>query len=242
MRTLPAHLRVPWGIGAALVVYLLAWVGATIILILLIGFLAPFVPQAGQFLDALRANDIKATFTLVSANALIALGLVAGYLRHFRVGFDVVGWRTFNLWKASLYLLAILIGFVVASQLLLYILSILIPGFNADQAQSNDFTSSTVTNPHLALLALVIIPPIVEETVFRGFIFPAFAKKWGVIWGAIISSVLFGFAHLQPNISAYTFVLGLLLCFLYVRLKSIIPGMLFHMLNNYLAYIALAGK
>ncbi len=88
----------------------------------------------------------------------------------------------------------------------------------------------------------MILPPIIEETVFRGFIFPAFAKKWGVIWGAIASSILFGFAHLQANVGVYTFVIGLLLCFLYVRLKSIIPGIFFHMLNNYLAFVALTGK
>ena len=59
---------------------------------------------------------------------------------------------------------------------------------------------------------------------------------------AIFSGVLFGFAHLQPNVSIYTFILGLLLCAMYVRLGSIVPGIALHMLNNYFAYVALNQK
>ncbi len=94
----------------------------------------------------------------------------------------------------------------------------------------------------LSLWALVIIPPIIEEIVFRGFMFPAFAKRFGVVLGAVVSSLLFAVAHLQLNVSVYTFILGLLLCFLYVRLGSTIPGIGIHMLNNYLAYMALNQK
>ena len=240
--TLPAHLKVPWGIGAALVVYLLAWIGFTFALVILIGFASPYLPVAAQFLDALQRNDVQASFILVIVNAVVAFALVAMYLRHFKVGFDTVGWRKFSIIKAALYLLAIFVIFIIGSGLLIYLVSVLVPGFDSNQAQTNEFTTSTTSNPHLTLIALVIIPPIIEETVFRGFIFPAFAKRWGVIWGAIISSVLFGFAHLQANVGVYTFLLGMLLCFLYVKLKSIIPGILFHMLNNYLAFVALSGK
>ncbi len=240
--SLPSHLKVPWGIDAAIVTYLLAWIGFTFILIMLIGFVSPYLPAASQFLDGLQRNDVQASFILVIVNAIIAFGLVALYLKRYKVGFDAVGWRGFSLFKAALYLLAIFVVFVVGSGLLIYLVSVLVPGFDSNQAQSNEFISSTASNPRLTLIALVIIPPIIEETVFRGFIFPAFAKRWGVIWGAIISSVMFGFAHLQANVGVYTFLLGMLLCFLYVKLKSIIPGIFFHMLNNYLAFVALSGK
>jgi len=235
-------LKVPWGIGSALVVYLSAWAGSTIVLVVLLRLVAVYSAEAQTYLQALSTGDIYASFSLTIINALIALGLEAWYLKRFNLSWNAVGWRGFNLWQAALYLLGIFITFAVAVNALLWILPFIVPGFNSQQPQVNEFTSSTVSNPTLALIALVIIPPIIEETVFRGFIFPAFAQKWGTVWGAIISSLLFGFAHLQLNISVYTFVLGLLLCFLYVRLKSIFPGMFFHMLNNYLAFIAITGK
>jgi len=242
VRPLPSHLRVPWGIGSALVVYLSAWVGSTLILVALLRVAAVYLAEAQKYLQALSTGEIYASFSLTIINALIALGLEAWYLKRYHLTWKAVGWRRFNLWEAALYLLGIFVTFAVAVNALLWILPFLIPGFNSQQPQVNEFTSSTISNPTLALIALVVIPPIIEETVFRGFIFPAFAKKWGTVWGAIISSLLFGFAHLQLNISVYTFVLGLLLCFLYVRLKSIFPGMFFHMLNNYLAFLAITGK
>lgn len=242
MRPLPIHLRVPWGIGSALAVYFLAWVGSTIILVAILRLAAIYVVEAQMYLQALSSGDIYASFGLTLANAIIALGLEAWYLKRYNLSWKAVGWRGFNLWQAALYLLGIFVTFAVAVNALLWILPFFVPGFNSQQPQVNEFTSSTQTNSVITLIALVIIPPIIEETVFRGFIFPAFAKKWGMVSGAIASSVLFGFAHLQANISVYTFILGLLLCFLYVRLKSIFPGMFFHMLNNYLAVMAMTGK
>lgn len=242
MPTLPALQKVPWGIGAALVVYLLAWIGSTIFLVVFLRIMALWVPEAGVYLAALGRGEIYSSLSLTVVNALIGLGLVSLYLKHFGATWASVGWRRFNLWQASLYLLGVYLTFAVASGLLFGIVALLFPAFNESQPQVNNFTTSASSHPLLVFIGLVVIPPIIEETVFRGFIFPAFAKKWGTVWGAIISSMMFGLAHLQFNVSLYTFLLGLLLCFLYVRLKSIFPGMFFHMLNNYLALMFMTGK
>jgi membrane protease YdiL (CAAX protease family) len=195
-----------------------------------------------QFLKAASNNNVEANFVLDLLDAVAGFSVVALYLRHYKVGWSMVGWRQVNWIKAVKYLVCILIIFVILSNLVLALVSILIPAFNANQAQTNEFTGATNSHTSLALIALVLLPPILEETIFRGFLFPALAKKWGVAWGAVISSAVFGIAHAQANISIYTFVLGLLLCFMYVRLKSIFPGMAVHMLNNYLAFIALSSK
>jgi membrane protease YdiL (CAAX protease family) len=51
--------------------------------------------------------------------------------------------------------------------------------------------------PVLLFFMLAVIAPIVEEIAYRGLIFTAFARKFGLMAGGIISSVLFGFAHVQ---------------------------------------------
>lgn len=219
-----------------------SWAGFTVLLGLLLNVAAIYSVEAQSVIAALARKDVYAIFGLTIVTALLSFGLIAWYLKRFNVSWKMIGWRGFNLWQAALYLLGIFVSFAMTVNVLLWILPFIFPGFNSNQPQVNEFTSSTQTNPIIALIALVIIPPIIEETVFRGFIFPAFASKWGTVWGALISSLLFGFAHLQSNISVYTFILGLLLCFLYVRLKSIFPGMFFHMLNNYLAIMAISGK
>jgi membrane protease YdiL (CAAX protease family) len=242
-RELPDQLKVPWGIGQALIVFALVWIGLPIVIILVARVLSPYIPALNDFLNGLVNGNVNADFFNAIIDAVAGLVLIAYYLRKYKLKWSAVGWRKFNPWKALGMLAAIFVIFIVGVELLLALVSFLIPAFNANQTQSNDFTGSVALHHRvISLLALVIIPPIIEETVFRGFIFPAFAKRYGTIIGAISSSILFGFAHLQANVSIYTFFLGLLLCFMYVRLKSIFPGMALHMLNNYLALLAMTGK
>lgn len=239
--TLPEHLNVPWNISD-LVVFVAAWFGVQIVVVLMLMLLGPVWPAASHFLQLATKGDIGASFALDLLDAVVGFGLVALYLRRYRVGWKAVGWRRVNVVRAVGYLVAILVIFVVLSNLALDLVTVLVPGFNPNQAQQNDFIGASKSHTSLALVALVLLPPVLEETIFRGFLFPALAKRWGVVWGAVISSAIFGIAHAQANISIYTFVLGLLLCYMYVRLKSIFPGMALHMLNNYLAFIALTGK
>ncbi len=241
-RPVPDHLHVPWGVKDALVVYFAAWVVMPALIVVMLVALAAVVPPANGFLKSLTQNSIEANFALTLMIALAGLGLVALYLRRYKAGWQAVGWRSFDLAKAALYLLVIFFVFIFAAMAALQLVSWLDPSFNADQPQNNELIDGASRSPTLALLGLVFIAPIIEETVFRGFVFPALAKRWGFWIGAVSSSILFGLAHLQANVGIYTFVLGILLCFMYARLRSIFPGMALHMLNNYLAFIALTGK
>jgi membrane protease YdiL (CAAX protease family) len=233
---------VPWSAKNALVVFLVPWIALPLILIIFLNVLAPSVGWAHQFVVAFEKSDPKASFALVIVDALGSWWLIRHYLKRYGANLRQLGLRRFSWWRAVLTIAAIYIIFFVAVALLLALVSVLVPSFNANQPQTNDFTGLGPQFRDLSFLALVIIPPLVEEPVFRGFMFPAFAKRFGIWGGAIISSLLFGLAHLQANVSIYTLVLGLLLCFLYVRLGSIIPGIALHMLNNLIAYSALYHK
>src|SRR5262249_24056507 len=41
----------------------------------------------------------------------------------------------------------------------------------------------------------VLIAPLVEETIFRGYLYPLFAKSFGIAPGIIITGILFGLMH-----------------------------------------------
>jgi len=240
-RAVPEHLNVPWNIRD-LVVFVAAWFGIQIVLVLALSVLGSVWPAAAHFVDQASKGDIGASFALDLLDAAVGFGLVALYLRRYRVGWSAVGWRRVNVLRGVAYLGLILVVFVALSNIALNLVSVLVPGFNPNQAQQNDFIGAAHTHQNLALVALVLLPPVLEETIFRGFLFPGLAKRLGTVWGAVISSAFFGLLHAQANISIYTFVLGLLLCYMYLKLKSIFPGMALHMLNNYLAFIALTGK
>jgi len=230
---------VPWSVTNALVVFILPWVLLPLLVVVGLQLLVPYVPSANGFLQGINNGDPGPSFVLVLVDAIGSLGLIGYYLHRNRAHLSDLGLRRFSFWKAVLLITIILVGFGFLVAGLYALVQVVDPSFNPDEAQTNEFTRSASS---LSLWALVILPPIIEETVFRGFMFPALSKRYGIIFGAITSSILFGFAHLQANVSIYTFALGLLLCFLYTRLGSIIPGIALHMLNNYIAYVAIHQK
>jgi membrane protease YdiL (CAAX protease family) len=241
-RSVPEFLRVPWPVSSV-VLMIVIWIGLQVGIAVVLQVLAGQLPAVREFLHGVgTGQDIQALLILDLVEAALGFGIVWGILRRYHAPWSALGWRYFDVPKALVYLVGVMVLFVAVSAAVLWLVSRLIPGFNANQAQDNEFIGLAGQHRALALFALVLLPPILEETIFRGFMFPAMAKRWGVPAGAVISSIIFGVAHWQANISIYTFLLGLLLCAMYVKLKSIIPGMGLHMLNNYLAFLALTGS
>jgi membrane protease YdiL (CAAX protease family) len=88
----------------------------------------------------------------------------------------------------------------------------------------------------------MVIAPLFEETFFRGFLFPGFARSWGLLLGAIASAAVFAFSHQQLDIFVPLFALGLALAWVYHVSRSIWGSIALHSIWNGLAVIAwLAG-
>lgn len=236
-------LKVPWKSWEAILVFVLSWIGVPLLILMAFRFAAPYDANIQQFLQGIRTNDITASFQLTVLDALAGLGIIWLVLHKYKVGWSSLGLRKFNIIKASLLVAALFVLFLGVAWMALIAAQLLLPGFDPNQAQVNEFTKAVTGNAKIiSFFALVVIPPIIEEILFRGFMFPAFSGRVGILFGALFSSLLFGFAHLQANVGVYTVVLGLLLCFMYKRTNSIIPGMVLHMINNYVAFAAIMGS
>ena len=87
--------------------------------------------------------------------------------------------------------------------------------------------------------ALGILVPIAEEAVFRGAVLRTLLNEFDKRhWVAIaISALLFALVHMNPAQMPHAFLIGLLLGWLYYRTGSIVPGVLFHIVNNTAAVI-----
>lgn len=84
-----------------------------------------------------------------------------------------------------------------------------------------------------ARLALVVMAtPVFEELAFRGLIFGALAKTMRRGEAYVISSFAFALLHLAPTALVTHFPLGLYLCWLRERSKSMYPSMLAHACHN----------
>ena len=92
----------------------------------------------------------------------------------------------------------------------------------------------------LGYVVIGILAPLAEEVVFRGAIL---RKLLGMMptgrhWIAIaISALLFGIVHFNLPQGIHAFLIGLLLGWMYYRTQSIIPGIVFHWVNNTISYV-----
>lgn len=88
--------------------------------------------------------------------------------------------------------------------------------------------------------AVGLLAPLAEELVFRGAILRTLLKmmdkRWH--WVAIaISAVIFGAVHGNWPQFVHAALIGLLLGWMYYRTNSILPGVMFHWVNNTVAYV-----
>lgn len=87
-------------------------------------------------------------------------------------------------------------------------------------------------------VAIGLLAPLVEEIVFRGAILRALLQWCSKPWvGIAISALLFAVAHMNPAQLPHAFLIGLLLGWMYYRTDSIIPGIVYHWINNSVAYV-----
>ena len=88
-------------------------------------------------------------------------------------------------------------------------------------------------------MMVALLPPLVEEIVFRGCVLKALLqwkpeRKWLMI---ALSALFFSLAHMNPAQMPHTFLIGLLLGWMYMRTGSIVPGVVYHWANNTAAYV-----
>lgn len=108
---------------------------------------------------------------------------------------------------------------------------------NVGQTQDLGFSGAYGGQLYLAFIVLVVLTPLCEELIFRGFLYSRF-KAAGLVWwvNAIIVSVLFGLAHGQWNVGLDVFCLSIVACMLRERTGSIWAGTVLHMMKNMLAF------
>ena len=122
---------------------------------------------------------------------------------------------------------------------LVYLFS-LFPWFNAEQSQVTGFSPYMNSGEKaIAFLTLVVLAPIVEEVIFRGWLYGRLRARIGMAWSIIIVSVLFGLVHLQWNVGVNVFALSVVACVLREITGTIYAGILTHMIKNGVAFYLL---
>lgn len=227
--------EVPWG-GKELTLGMLGW-GVTFVLVG-VGFIPLAVWAAGpQGFSTLSQTD-KALFALANqvAETVVGVGVIRLAVRSFqplppdflRVDFSAPfskpsGWLAWGLVGISLAPLLVY-GTSVAVDLV---------GYDGVSGRGTvDSVTSMLTLDGATFAALftttAILAPVLEETVFRGFLLFTLTKWLPVPAAVLISAVAFGTAHFTPRDFPQLTALGVLLGISYVRSRNLLAPMFIH--------------
>lgn len=130
------------------------------------------------------------------------------------------------------------IGYIAATLLALGLISIFsyFPWFNAVENQDVGISLiNTGWDRALAFVRLVVIAPIVEELVFRGWLYGKLRAKVAMPIAIFLVSLLFGIVHGQWNVGVNVFAMSIILCGLREVTGTIYAGILMHMIKNAIA-------
>lgn len=144
------------------------------------------------------------------------------------------GLRIPDLGRALLWMAAGYVAFLVFSGLWLSALDVPTKDHSLD-----DLGKSPAALAAAAVL-VTVVAPVAEEFLFRGYIFTAL-RGWAGVWGAaLITGLMFGAIHLDPDREVAFLVplafFGFVLCILYSRTGSLLPCIALHSINNALAF------
>jgi len=230
-----SELEAPWGLKNS-VFGMVGW-GASFLLVGL-----AFIPIAkiaggpGGFADL--SQQEKSIFALINQiiETAVGIGVIATSSGTFYnktpsvLKLDVS--EPFR--KPNGWLFWALIGILLAPEVV-FIASSVTEAFGAEDLQAKgtaDAISQILSLDQITFTCLftttAILAPLLEETVFRGFLLPSLAKFMPTPLAVVLSSIAFGLVHFSPRDTPQLTALGILLGFSYIRSGNLLTPMLIH--------------
>lgn len=237
---------VPWngflGVFVVLASFFIVQIFAALTLIVIPLVEGKTYKQAVDWLGSTSFHQFLYVF-LVEA---LTVGVLIIFAKLYKTKLELVGLRKFKYSDIFYGIGAYLIYFVI------YIVTIVIvrliyPGLNISQKQNTGFsTPMGALSMTLTFISLVILPPIAEEIMVRGFLYGSFKKFSPKIFAAILASLLFGAAHLPEGVGGLlwvgfidTFILSMVLIYFREKTGGLYAGMFAHGLKNFVAFLSL---
>jgi membrane protease YdiL (CAAX protease family) len=242
--TKPARQHLPWGPLAAITVTAISYIGAQFAAALALGLLFGVFGQQSDIFDTIFGQ-----FTFVVVTDALILATLWLFVRRRHASFRLLGLMRRPHWGdvgsailAYLAYFGILIVVMALARLFLPI--------DVDQEQELGFENLVSTPQKLmALVSLVLLPPIVEEIVFRGFLYTGLRKRLPFVEATIITSLLFAAPHLLASSDGLLWVAGIdtlllsvILCHLREKTGALWAPMMVHGLKNGVAFIMLLSS
>lgn len=215
-----------------------------------VNLLAIFLAVQGWTIDEIQSwldEAVVGKFIARFIVAAVGIWLVYGVLKIIGATWQSIGLKRTRI-KDLFYALAgygwYLLFYFIAAAAAAY----LFPAIDFDQSQELGFSTAATGNELvLIFMSLVLLPPLYEEILMRGFLLKGLRNKLSKPIAAIIVSILFAAGHLQWGSEAPllwvaaidTFVLSMVLVYLREKTGSLWPAIGLHTIKNFVAFMLL---
>ena len=226
--------RKRWSLLLGIVLYVAAQLSVSL-------FLPSLLLQAGvisslDVFDSTSSGYTAWTYWLLNVANVVSIVLIAAtVLGFYKEPLSALGFTTQRVPRALLFGA---VGFVVA------FIGAAVVGFPVEQQFGVDPTqqalSESATEPGLfplVFLSGIIIAPIAEEIVFRGYMYKAFRDRFKPAYAIILSAALFSIIHLEWRAALSLFVIGVVLAYVYEKTGNLMAPITVHILNNAVAFL-----
>jgi len=194
-----------------------------------------------QFFNS--SNISSASFTVLYGIQTVLMLAVVWFFAIFRRKSNLrdLGLRYYSIAKTIWYSFLSLLAIFFVSFLYMFLMNSLFgienPGSKIEILVGNRSISSNIL-----LVVVAVIAPFSEEVFFRGFLYSAFKKSWGVNVALLLSSFLFAIVHLELYSFIPLIIIGWLLAYLFEKTKSLLMPIFLHGVYNLILILILLGR
>jgi uncharacterized protein len=239
----PEDFRVPWG-WADLAAFVVLAIAGFLLLSLLI---STGLAISGVDIRRLQKSPHEVILLNILIQVILDLGLVAYLAVQMRVRFRspfwrTIGWRKLETGRFSKRV--VYFGLILAGFFLSVIVSLGSALFPPDKDLPIEALFQDRNTTLLFMLIAVFLAPVVEETIFRGYIYPVIGRSFGMAWGIVATGMLFGLLHAEQlwggwsQIALLVFV-GIVLTFARAFSRSVVTGFVIHTSYNSIQVVGL---
>lgn len=224
LKGISAERPVSWGISDIV---------RTAVIVIFAGYMLSAISALARFNADLNLRMILGTFFIdITAGAAILYFTLVKYkekLSSLGLGISDFYKNVFSGITAYIFTLPVLITALILSMLILNAL-----GYKPPSQPVFDMFFEEKRSSVILFLAIFVsvLGPVIEEIFFRGFLYSAVKKRFGILSGVLLSGALFSALH--TNIIGFLpiMILGILMAFLYETTGSLIASISVHILHN----------
>lgn len=233
----PEDIRTPWGGGELLLFIAFALVSVIVMEIVLAIFMAAHYHMTSTELVQRLETDAPLAVSFQAAWYVVIFAFLFVMIRvyHGAPFWDALRWRRFH--PRVMAIAAQYFSYIVGGVALAVAVAVASRFAGESKTLPIEQLFSTRTGILWLMVFGIAVAPFVEETIFRGFLYPVFARKWGIPAGVVITGVLFGLMHAAQLWGGFAQIallvaVGIVLTLARARSGTVLASWLIHLSYN----------